>query len=107
MKIRTIVTIIAAALLSVGLVPVSSAQDTNSSAQDGIEIITIIGKRPAPTVATACVNEVIAHTATERKNSDGSFSEEVLESGRTKMISQRKAIKRCIDQAATSFEAQI
>ena len=109
MNTRTIVTVIAAALLSASLVPVSSAQDNNGSAQEGIEIITIIGKRPAPTVATACENGVRTRTdaAAGRQNGDNNFRDEVLESSRPSISSSRRASKRCIEQAATPLETRI
>jgi hypothetical protein len=54
MNTRTIVTVMAAVLLSVSFAPVSAAQDKIGSTQEEIEVITIIGKRPAPIVAVTC-----------------------------------------------------
>ncbi|MES2626572.1 MAG: hypothetical protein V4628_14905 [Pseudomonadota bacterium] len=109
MNTRAIVTVVAAAFFSVSLVPVSFAQEKLGSAQEGIEIITIIGKRPAPTLATACVNGVAASTdaVSDHKNADGSFSDEVLESRRTNTNSPQRATKLCNEQTTLSFDTQI
>ena len=96
MKSKHIAMVISAGLLTVGLVPLASAQDAFRAAPEGIEVITVVGKRPtppegievitvvgkrpAPTVASNCVNAVMADGATGRE-------------------SARQAIRDCIDQA--------
>ena len=102
MKIRTLATVIAAALLTVALAPASSAQDNNSAA-DGIEVITITAKRPAPTVASACVNEVMARTAATvgSERGDGNFSGTAADGLRAGTHNLRQAIRHCIEQATT------
>jgi hypothetical protein len=109
MNTRTIVTVMTAALLSVGLVPVSSAEDNDAAMPAGIEVITIYAKRPAPTIATACVNAVAAQadTAAAHQNGESNFNNEVLASDWSNVRNTRHAIKRCIEQAAGSSEAQI
>ncbi len=101
MKISTIATVIAATLLTVGLVPTSSAQDNNGNARHGIEVITITAKRPAPTVATACVNAVKARTtaAGRSEQAAGNASEETPASRTAHVNSVRQAIRQCIEQA--------
>ena len=108
MNTRTIVTVMTTALLSASLVSVSSAQDEMDRAQNGIEIITIIGKRPAPAVATACVSQVVSSvdTATDGRNGIDKADEEVLESGRPNMDSSHRPVKHCNEQAVIA-EAQI
>jgi hypothetical protein len=103
MNTRTIVTVVTTALLSISLMPISLAQDSISAAQDGIEVITIIGKRPAPTVAAVCANagSITAGVAAERHDSDGNSGKEVLESGGNNTNSSHQGRKRCVEQAAT------
>lgn len=48
MKMKHIAMVMASALLTVGLIPMGSAQSDPGSAQDGIEVITVVGKRPVP-----------------------------------------------------------
>ena len=86
---KIIAMVMTSALLTVGLIPLGSAQDNFSSAQEGIEVITVVGKRPAPTVARTCVNEVMAGRADAR----------TPESRHANRDSLRQAIKDCIDQA--------
>jgi hypothetical protein len=121
MKIKLIAMVLTSALLTVGLIPSGSAQESFGSAQagikvitvvgkrptqedievitvvgkrptqEGIEVITVVAKRPAPTVASTCVNQVMADRATG--NPDGvDYADR---------ISVRNAIKDCIDQAQT------
>lgn len=123
MKIKHIAMVMTSALLTVGLIPAASAQESFGSAQqgievitgvgkrptqeaievitivgkrptqEGIEVITVVAKRPAPTVASTCVNAVIADKATGNAQS--------LESREANRISVRRAIKDCITQAQT------
>ena len=105
---KIIAMVMTSALLTVGLIPLGSAQDNFGSAQEGIEVITVVGKRPtqagiqegievitvvgkrpAPTVARTCVNEVMAGRADAR----------TPESRHANRDSLRQAIKDCIDQA--------
>jgi O-acetyl-ADP-ribose deacetylase (regulator of RNase III) len=105
MKIKYIAMAMTSALLAVGLIPLASAQDDfggtqagievitvvgKRPTQEGIEVITVVGKRPAPTVASTCVNEVMAGRASNAQ---------ALESRQASRNSVRQAIKDCIDQA--------
>jgi len=108
MKIRTIAKIMAAMVLSATLVPTSSAQDNKTNARDDIEVITIVGKRPTPTVASVCVNEVMTRVGASGASrfGDGNFSGAAQDSRRAIMINIRREIRRCIDQNATATAAQ-
>ena len=114
MKIKYIAMVMTSALLTVGLIPLGSAQDNFGSAQEGIEVITVVGKRPtregievitvvgkrqAPTVASTCVNEVMAGRATGNQNGVDYVNAQALESRHANRNSVRRAIKDCIDQA--------
>lgn len=125
MKTRYITRIVASVLLAAGLVPLGSAQSAFGPAQEGIEVITVTGKRPAqdaievitvtarrpaqsgfagneprpipegvevitvvakrpePTVASTCVNEVLAAGYASREGA-------------------RQAIRDCIEHAQVS-----
>ena len=98
MNTRTIVTVMAAALLSVSLVPVSTAQDKIGSTQDEIEVITIVGKRPAPTVALACVNAAARGQASSgQAKGDDSFGDKAIEPSQPG-ISNARTSKHCAEQ---------
>ncbi|MES2604090.1 MAG: hypothetical protein V4603_04080 [Pseudomonadota bacterium] len=93
MNIKAIAAVVAVTLFTVGFAPVSSAQESPLPA--GVEVITITAKRPDPTVASNCINEVIttarANAADGRSNSKATV---------------RQAIRHCMEQSATG-EAQI
>lgn len=55
---------------------------------DGIEVITVVGKRSEPTVASTCVNEVMAGTVSDGVNARNANRDAV-----------RQAIRNCIEQA--------
>ena len=112
MKIKHIAMVMTSALLAAGLSSSASAQDDFGSAQagievitvvgkrptqEGIEVITVVGKRPVPTVASTCVNEVMA--GREAGNQHDYVNAQALESRRAHWDSVRLAIKNCIDQA--------
>jgi hypothetical protein len=113
MKIKHIAMVMAAALLTVGLIPAGSAQSDFGSAQagievitvvgkrptqEGIEVITVVGKRPAPTVASTCVNEVRAARVSGNENGSD-YTAQAVETRRANWNSVRQAIKDCIEQA--------
>jgi hypothetical protein len=129
MKIKHIAMVMTSALLTGGLIPLGSAQDAFGSAQagievitvvgkrptqegievitvvgkrptqEGIEVITVVGKRPAPTVASTCVNEVMADRVTGNRNGSDYVNAQALESRHASRDIVRQAIKDCIDQA--------
>lgn len=129
MKIKYIAMVMASALLTVGLIPRGSAQEALGAAQAGIEVITVVGKRPtqedievitvvgkrpaqegievitvvgkraAPTVASTCVNEVMAGRARSKLDGAEFASAQALASHRANRNSVRLAIKNCIDAA--------
>lgn len=117
MKIKHFATAITAALLTVGLVPAGSAQDNFDGApqgievitvvgkrptQEGIEVITVVGKRPAPTVASTCVNTVMAARASDNAEASDNFNTanaQAPESRHADIVGMRMAIKDCIQQA--------
>jgi hypothetical protein len=114
MKIKCIAMVMTSALLTVGLIPLGSAQYAPGSAQDGIEVITVVGKRPsqegievitvvgkrpAPTVASTCVNEVMACRVTGNQMASDDVNAHALESRQANRNSVRLAIKACIEQA--------
>jgi hypothetical protein len=99
MKYTTIVRVIAAALLAAGLVPASSAQD--HEVPEGIEVISITAKRPAPALATACMNEMMAHASGTTLHQQGGFNEKVPETDAADSIDMRRAFKHCMTQANT------
>ncbi len=107
MKITTIASVIATAALMAAFVPASSAQSSNANAQKSIEVITIVGKRQAPNVTTACVHEVMAQTSATRSRAGAAdFSEAAQATHKTSMLGLRQAIKHCIEQAAAPAETQ-
>jgi hypothetical protein len=109
MKTRHIATVFAAALLTVGLIPLGSASEVGGfpggievitvvgkrpalesiegfavaprPLPEGVEVITVVGKRTEPTIASTCVNEVLA-AAESRSTRDR----------------VRQSIKECIDR---------
>jgi hypothetical protein len=111
MKTRHIATVFAAALLTVGLIPLGSASGVDSFPQgievitvvakrpvvdsidsfavaprpapEGIEVITVVGKRIDPTIASTCVNTALAEAAESHATRD----------------SVRQSIEACIDKA--------
>lgn len=114
MKTRYITTVVASALLAVGLVPLGSAQTAPENAPEGIEVITVVGKRavpegievitvvarrPEPTVASTCVNEVMAGRMTGRSGETSFGDAQSLESRQANRDSARQAIEDCIEQA--------
>jgi hypothetical protein len=101
--VSTIVTTLAAILLTMGLVPVSSAQNSNDVTENAIEVITIVGKRPAATAASVCIHEVFERSAAHR---DSNAGEEASAARTERMINFRQNIKRCFNQGVTSQDAQ-
>lgn len=106
MKSRTIVTIVAAALLGVGLLPTASvlAKDVPAGIEvidvvakrptlpSGVEVITVVAKRPAPTMASACVDEARAHAAALDTSDRDSL---------------RNAFRQCMEQGVAASEVRI
>jgi hypothetical protein len=107
MNTRTIVTVMAAAFLSVSLVSVSVAQDNMKGAQEGIEIITIIGKRPAPVTPSVSGVVTSANAAVETQSGDRNVSNEVLKAARTNMNRSTHTGKHHSEQSASASQAQI
>lgn len=105
MKINTIITTIAATLLFAGIVPASSAQDSYTT-QDGIEVITIIGKRPALTAAAPCANAETARTDVLSIGKPDHGSEQALDAGKAGTNGAQRDIKPCSEQAVP-VKAQI
>lgn len=114
MKTRYIAMVMTSALLTVGLVPLGSAQSELGAAQEGIEVITVVGKRPSqegievitvvgkrpePTVASMCVKEVMAGRVTRGWSGNGQSDVQALESRRANRESVRQAIRDCIETA--------
>lgn len=114
MKTRYIAMVMASALLTAGLIPLGSAQPVLRSApegievitvvgkrptQEGIEVITVVGKRPAPTVASTCVNEVMAGRVIGNRSESDYANAQALESRQANRDSVRQAIKDCIERA--------
>lgn len=129
MKTRYFTTVMTSALLTVGLVPLGSAQSAPVNAPEGIEVITVVGKRsvpegievitvvgnraipegieiitvvatrPEPTVASTCVNEVMAGRVTGSRGETSFGDAQSLESRQANRDSARQAIKDCIEQA--------
>jgi hypothetical protein len=110
MKISTLVTVLAATVLTLGFSPISWAQDNSAVVDDEIEVMTIIGKRPSPTIlASACVDDVFARRAELIKQyTESGFnntSRNALADGRTDGRKGRadkfySAIKQCFEQVA-------
>jgi hypothetical protein len=92
MKSRYITMVVASVLLTVGLIPLGSAQSVPGvrPLPAGIEVITVVAKRPAPTVASTCVNEVLAGR---------DVNAQTPESRHANRDGIRQAIKDCIEQA--------
>ncbi|MEY4640191.1 MAG: hypothetical protein RLZZ227_185 [Pseudomonadota bacterium] len=114
MKSKYIAMVMASALFTVGLTPLGSAQEAFGAAQAGIEVITVVGKRPtqegievitvvgkraAPTVASTCVNEVMADRARSKLAGAEFVAAQALASHRANRQSVRLAIRSCIDAA--------
>ncbi|HTQ99163.1 MAG TPA: hypothetical protein VMH83_04195 [Candidatus Acidoferrum sp.] len=103
MKIRTIVTTIATVLLTAGFVAPSSAQDSGVAPSD-VEVITITAKRPQPTVAMTCFNEVRAQAVANRLQHDDNSVDEKSADARRDL---RSAVRQCIDQATAQSDTRI
>ena len=92
-KINTIVTLAAAVLLSTAVVPAVSAQQREMP--EGVEVITILAKRPA--LAAACLDRAthteVAAPDADAKNNAGE---------KTDRQSLRPSSTQCNDQVATA-----
>lgn len=103
MKIRTIAkavaTTVAATLLTVGFVPTSSAQDNALPA--GVEVITIVAKRPDPTVAFNCVNDAI--TAARTSAASNQNSESAVSDRSSNRANFRQAFRHCMQQSTAQI----
>ncbi len=103
MKISRFVTAVAAGFVLVSNVPASSAQEIGSTApgtQEGIEVITIIGKRPVSTMATVCshINSTRLDAASmDKRETDGAQKPDNVLSG---IVEQREVIGNCAGRAA-------
>jgi hypothetical protein len=106
MNTRTVVTVIAVALMSAGVVPMSLAQGNADKTRDGIEVITIIGKRPSPTLATVCASRVTAPSDIGAAHQGGD-DEASKVSERFAAESRQRVDKHCIEQTAPVSAAQI
>ena len=110
MKIKYITAVVASALLTVSLVPLGSAQTASENAPEGIEVITVVGKRsvpegievitvvgkraapegievitvvakrPEPSVTSTCLNEVIEGSVTDSLGKTSFGDAQALES---------------------------
>jgi hypothetical protein len=106
MSIRTVVTI-GAVWFGAGFVPAVSAQDSIGSANEPIEVITIIGKRPATGLAASCVNHVSAEVAAAHRNGSQEVSEGLLPAEIAGVNNSLRSGHGCSNKSALGEEAHI
>jgi predicted Zn-dependent protease len=105
MKNSAIVKILAATMLAVALVPASSAQE--STANEDIEVITIVGKRLVPSMASTCMNEVMTQTPAATLRNEGDFQPDAAVARLINNIGVRQALRNCVHQAVAISHARI